>query len=991
MRSGRAVTAAASRLRVFSLRELAVHRRRTTASIAVMAVSATYLVAVFGIFGSITGSVSRLADGIAGVAALEVSGITDAGFADSVLADVAAVPGVATAAPMIRTTAATPSGPVLLLGVDARTAALGGALTDAVSRPVRELSASPDGVQVGPRAGYAKGQAFQLGSAPVTVTEVLAGRQFAELNGGHYVLAPLALAQRVTARAGQLDSILITLTPGADPAAVRAAVGAAVGGRAIVAAPSSRAARAGDGVRLMNYMALLGAAVALVVGAFLIYTTMTMAITQRRPVISMLRALGGRRRAVVGDLLAEAAVLGLIGGALGCGAGILAGRMAIGRLPRAVTQGLEARVEYWLPGYAVPLALAATALTAVAAAAMAARQVYKVSPVEALAPVGASAADAVPPWLRAASGVGALALFAVAALAVPAGAPTGVLLGAVLVAELTAGFALTVPIVTATSALSRVFGSCGALAAATIRRAPRRVWATVMTVLIGVLTTVVITGTNADMIGSARAIFAPVAEADVWVSADPPDSFPTDVLPQGLSERLAALPGAARVTEGACGFAVVAGTRVLLDGFAAGSRDALFRALDDRVRAEVLAGRGVVLTQNLGKALNVRAGDRLRLQTPHGPREAAVLAVVPFFSTVIGTVGMDLAQLRAWFDRPAATTLQITAAPGVDPRRLLADVRATVPAPNHVYDGRAALAGLQAPLHQSMFIANAVWIIVVAVAAVALLNTLTLSVTERRREIGVLRAMGAGRNRLCRRWFGVSARAGGPVVVQPHQRGHDELPGGLPAQPAGACLHRRGAGDHPARFGAARAAGGAAEHHRGGQRELSTANPCRWGLHGKGTGVRGTLRSIEVSNPAAAMAAPVRRLGSQPPANQDHGRAIRSCSRPVSPSPRTCSSTTSLPPGTRTRRISARVAPTSRTEHSTSPMCTESKLLSGKGIDSPDPATTSTATPWRAASRAAIRRNDASGSTAATDVTAAGRNIRSVPGPRPTISSRPVA
>ena len=68
-----------------------------------------------------------------------------------------------------------------------------------------------------------------------------------------------------------------------------------------------------------------------------------------------------------------------------------------------------------------------------------------------------------------------------------------------------------------------------------------------------------------------------------------------------------------------------------------------------------------------------------------------------------------------------------------------------VPAPNHVYDGRTALAGLEAPLHQSMFIANAVWIIVVLVAAVALLNTLTLSVLERRREIGVLRAMGSSR------------------------------------------------------------------------------------------------------------------------------------------------------------------------------------------------------------------------------------------------------
>ncbi|WP_156766486.1 hypothetical protein, partial [Mycobacterium sp. E2327] len=54
----------------------------------------------------------------------------------------------------------------------------------------------------------------------------------------------------------------------------------------------------------------------------------------------------------------------------------------------ATTQGLEARIEYWLPGYAIPAALAATALTCVVASAMAARQVYKVAPIEALAPVG---------------------------------------------------------------------------------------------------------------------------------------------------------------------------------------------------------------------------------------------------------------------------------------------------------------------------------------------------------------------------------------------------------------------------------------------------------------------------------------------------------------------------------------------------------------------------------------------------------------------------
>ncbi len=749
---------------MFGLRELAVHRRRTFASIAVMAVSATYLVAILGIFGSITGSVTRLSDGIAGVAALEVSGITDAGFPDSILAEVAAVPGVATAAPMIRTSASTPSGPVLLLGADASTAALGGALKDAVSRPVQALSSTPSGVQVGPGVGYAKGQAFQLGSASVTVTDVLAGKRYADLNGGHYVLAPLALAQNAIGRTGQLDSILITTRPGADVGAVRAAVTGVVNGRAIVATPSFRAARAGDGVKLMNYMALLGAAVALVVGAFLIYTTMTMAITQRRPVISMLRAIGGRRVAIVGDMVAEAAILGLFGGAIGSGMGIVAGHIAIGRLPPAVTQGLEARVEYWLPGYALPVALAVTAFTSMAAAAMAARQVYKVSPIEALAPVGASAADVVPRWLRIACGVGAVAVFAVSTVVVSGrrGGYGFIAMAALLGAEIALGFALTAPIVKAAAATARMFGPFGALAAATIQRAPRRVWATVMTVLIGVLTTVVITGTNADMIRSARAIFAPVAEADVWVSANPPDSYPTDPLPQGLSGKIGALPGVARVTEGAFGFAVVGGTRVLLDGFSAGSHDALFRALDGPVRTEVLDGRGVVLTQNLGAILRVRAGDQLRLQTPHGPRETTVLALVPFFSTVIGTVGIDLDHMRAWFDRPAATTLQVVAAPGVNRQRLLTGVREAVPAPNYVYDGPAALAGLQAPLHQSMFIANAVWIIVVAVAAVALFNTLTLSVIERRREIGVLRSMGSSRRFTLRM---VLAEAAGIGVV----------------------------------------------------------------------------------------------------------------------------------------------------------------------------------------------------------------------------------
>lgn len=742
-----AIAATASRLRLFSLRELAVHRRRTVASITVMAVSAMYLVAVLGIFGSITGSVNRLSDGIAGIAALEVSGVTDAGFPDSLAPDVARVPGVATAAPLIRTATPTATGTMLLFGADASSVALAGALADALAHPPTGPSRTPSGVQVGPGVGHSRGDGFRLGTTWVTVTQVLTGKHLADLNGGNYVLAPLALAQHISGRLGQLDSILITIKPGTDPGAVRTAVTSAVNGRAIVAEPRMRATRAGDGVRLMNYMALMGAAVALVVGAFLVYTTMTMAIAQRRPAISTLRAIGGRRSTIVADLIGEAAALGVLGGTAGSMLGIILGRLAIRRLPPAITQGLEARVEYWLPGYALPVAIAATVLSSVTAAAMAARQVYKVSPIEALAPVGASAADTVPRRLRTVSGIAAVAVIAVSLLIIVGHRGTSSLAAmiAVFCAEITLGFALTASLVAAAAAAARIFGTVGAVGAATIERAPRRVWATVMTVLIAVVTTVVITGTDNDMIASARAIFAPVAGVDVWVSANAPDSFPTDALPQGLEDRVAALPGVARVCPGAYGFAVIGGTRVMLDGFSPGSADPLFRALDDQTRRDVLDGRGVVLSQNLGTTLGVQVGDELHLQTPRGPRQAAVLALVPYFSTVIGTVGIGLDQLRTWFDRPAVTTLQVTAGDDADPARLLTDIRRVVPEPNYVYDGRAALAGLEAPLHQSMVIANAVWLIVVFVAAVALFTTLTLSVLERRREIGVLRAIGANR------------------------------------------------------------------------------------------------------------------------------------------------------------------------------------------------------------------------------------------------------
>ena len=79
---------------------------------------------------------------------------------------------------------------------------------------------------------------------------------------------------------------------------------------------------------------LSAASSALVVAGFLIFNAMSMAITQRRPMISMLRAIGAKQRQIVRDLLVEAGLVGLVGGVLGSALGVLIGRQAIAPCPR---------------------------------------------------------------------------------------------------------------------------------------------------------------------------------------------------------------------------------------------------------------------------------------------------------------------------------------------------------------------------------------------------------------------------------------------------------------------------------------------------------------------------------------------------------------------------------------------------------------------------------------------------------------------------------
>jgi putative ABC transport system permease protein len=321
-----------------------------------------------------------------------------------------------------------------------------------------------------------------------------------------------------------LDQIDVAAAPGTDPAALVADIGAAVG------APS--AVRTGDEQRRYEMESasetvngvLLGvgvfAGLAMVAAAVVVASTFRIVLTQRRTQLALLRCVGARRGQVVRAVLAEAAVSGLVAGALGVGLAVLAGWGVTGGLALLGVEDPPALALPWagLAGCLL-LAVLATVLAAVGPALAAAR----IPPVAALgaAAAGESGAPRPGPRLLLAGALGAVA--AATAVAVATGtdpqrigelelaalAGSGMVAFAALVAAgpvLVRGLAATVGRVVA--ALGR---APGRLATANATQVPRRTAATVSVLTLGVGLTagllVALASTEADAERRIEALF----------------------------------------------------------------------------------------------------------------------------------------------------------------------------------------------------------------------------------------------------------------------------------------------------------------------------------------------------------------------------------------------------------------------------------------------------------------------------------------------------
>ncbi|HEX4820495.1 MAG TPA: FtsX-like permease family protein [Acidimicrobiales bacterium] len=316
-------------IRILALRRLRHQPVRALIAAISVAAGVALAISLVIVVNSVTTSVQDATRALAGPTPLRVVGSTSRGGLDQRVTDaVANTDGVAVAVPVIQAVTLVEDSnhhslPVLAFGVDCRVEAIVGPFgcTDAALN-----AGSADGPPI-----VSTSMAHTLGSGAVLRTDV--GRVSLDgapavpgldrLNGGRAIVMPIARAQELFARPGFIDVIYVQPKPGVDVTALQHRLEETVGSTNGVLGREDPPPAVGvlliQFVPLFSLIAILG----LAIGAVLVYNTVSLSIEERRRQLAIVGALGGTSRVIVGGTLVEAGVLGLVGGLLGAFGGIV--------------------------------------------------------------------------------------------------------------------------------------------------------------------------------------------------------------------------------------------------------------------------------------------------------------------------------------------------------------------------------------------------------------------------------------------------------------------------------------------------------------------------------------------------------------------------------------------------------------------------------------------------------------------------------------------
>jgi len=564
------------------------------------------------------------------------------------------------------------------------------------------------------------------------------------------LVTDVSSAQEIFGAAGRLGRIdLITSDDAAGRALLERIARALPPGAELVTA-GARAGTTAQMIRAFQWNLTALSLLALVVGMFLIYQTMTFSVVQRRPLIGALRALGVTRAEIFALVMTEAALIGAVGTAAGLALGLGLARGLLGLVTRTINDlyfVLAVRDVVLDPlalAKGVLLGVGATLAAALAPALEATSAPPRVVMSRGALETGARRMVTRATWL----GVGLLAAGALI-LALPGGIAGGfaglfvLMIGSALVAPAAALGLLRL----IHPAAAAAFGPLGRLATRGIVAAFSRTSVAIAALMIAVSAAIGV----GIMIASFREAVVSWLEgtlrADVYVSTPSlVGNRPDATLDPALVARLAATPGVARagtsrgvLVPGPAGPVQV----IALDVDPARPPRWRFReGSSDLVWGE--GGDVVIVSEPFANRRGARVGDAVRLRTDRGDRDFRVGGVFYDYGSSAGAVVMSRRTYDRFWDDRTVSGVAIEAAPGTDLGALMAALRTRAAGGQEVVvrSNRALSEASLAIFDRTFAITGVLRSLTVAVAFIGMLAALMALQLERAREVAVLRTLG---------------------------------------------------------------------------------------------------------------------------------------------------------------------------------------------------------------------------------------------------------
>jgi putative ABC transport system permease protein len=584
-------------------------------------------------------------------------------------------------------------------------------------------------------------------------------------DGATFSIVTPKTAREILDRTGQVDRIQIAADTGVSPAQlVRNLKAAHLGSSVALDIQTAKAdglateKRDGGFVDIIATILLAFGGVALLVGAFVIFNTFSITVAQRTRELALLRTLGAARRQVLSSVILEAAIVGIVASVIGTGVGIgiAAGLLA---LFSATGSTLPIVALVLTPGTLVPGLVLGVIVTLIASIVPAVRAT-RISPTTALRE--AAGAERKPGTV---SLVASFVLLAIAAaslgygvLGTPSSTNVRLLLIGIGSLSLILGTAasasrLVGPIVRVTGSPLRRFGGLpGTLASENARRNPGRTATTSAALMIGIAVVAffaifahAITGdNNAELQKHVRSTYVVAPTAD------------GAMIDGAIAGQIGKLPGVASVTSISRQITRVDGKRAHMafgidpKTFLSGYRFVWKHGSDSLVRT--LGAHDALMADTVAKGDHLHVGETFSVTTPAGAKARFRLVGTFDDERYLGGYVIPQATWHTLFKSGDASMVLANLQPGSDARTTEAAIRTDLERHHgvRVQSHDEIEAQNQSDSDKIVALVDVMLALSLIISLFGIVNTLILSVLERTREIGLLRAVGATRRQVRR-------------------------------------------------------------------------------------------------------------------------------------------------------------------------------------------------------------------------------------------------